>query len=95
MRLFNHEIEVRLRARWPWTHMKMHRRPYYRHFVWGKLSVIFGQPHLEPITVCAECGEATETKSAGDEFWTWCEGCQTVEGRTEEITMEEYEQRQG
>ncbi len=47
----------------------------------------------ETITVCKSCGEATEEKSIGDEGWTVCPGCKTIEGDTEEITLEEYENR--
>lgn len=48
---------------------------------------------LEPVTVCADCGEQVSGISAGDEGWTYCEGCNQVEGRTVEITTEEYEAR--
>jgi hypothetical protein len=40
-----------------------------------------------------ECG--TPTRETFDynqcEGWTVCPGCRTIEGRTEEITLEEYE----
>lgn len=91
MRIANYEFEARLSSLHKWTHMRLHRHEYYSHFVWGRLSVTFGQPHLEPVTVCAECREEIEGRSAGDESWSWCEGCQQVEGDTLEITMEEYE----
>lgn len=97
IKLFNYTIEFGT-ARWPWSHFKIHKgRPtrhgevYYYHIVWGKLSLVLGHPHLIPITVCSECMEQIEVKSAGDECWDYCEGCQQVEGNTEEITTEEYE----
>lgn len=37
--------------------------------------------------ICAECYGQTEEKSSGDEGWTVCECCQTVEGKTLEITV--------
>ncbi len=37
--------------------------------------------------ICAECYGQTEEKSRGDEGWTVCEGCQSVEGKTLEITV--------
>ena len=93
MKLLNHVLELNFRARNRFTHFRVHRRPYYTHVCWYKVSLLFGQPHLEPITVCADCGEQVSGISAGDEGWTYCEGCQQVEGRTLEITMEEYEAR--
>lgn len=94
MRLLNHVLEVNLRARRKWSDPVLIRQPYYSRFVIGKLSLLWGQPHLEPVTVCCDCGEATTGLSAGDESWTYCEGCQSIEPRTEEITTEEYERRQ-
>jgi formamidopyrimidine-DNA glycosylase len=91
MRLFNYVVEARLSARHPWTHLKNHRHETYRHLVWGRLSVIYGQPHLTPMRVCSECSEEIQAVSAGDESWDWCESCQQVEGDTETITLEEYE----
>lgn len=35
--------------------------------------------------ICAECSGQTHQKRAGDEGWTYCEGCQSVEGKTYEI----------
>jgi hypothetical protein len=105
MKILNHVIELSFRGRNKFTHMKLHRnyedrsryrsilaKPLWYHFVWWKISLIFGQPHLELVTVCGECwsGEIGEV-SAGDEGWTVCRNCQTIEGPTEEITMEEYE----
>lgn len=37
--------------------------------------------------ICAECYGQTEEKSSGDEGWTVCGSCQTVEGKTLEITV--------
>lgn len=63
----------------------------YKHLVWGKLSVIYGRPHLMPMIVCRDCYEEIQYKSAGDEIWNYCEGCNQVEGYTVEITTQEYE----
>lgn len=94
MRLFNHVLEVNIRARWPWSYFKVHDRAggYYKHVVWGKLSVIFGQPHLIPIQVHKGCG--AEAINLGDDGISYCTECETiVEGETEYITTEEYESR--
>jgi hypothetical protein len=89
VRIANYVIEARLSSLHKWTHMRLHKRSYYSHFVWGRLSVIFGQPHLEPVTVCAHCREAIQR--VGEDYLDYCEGCQSVEGDTVTITMEEYE----
>lgn len=95
MRIFNHVIELDARARWPFTHFRVHKHEMHTHIVWGKLSLIFGQPHLEPVRVCAECYEQIEVLRAGDEGWDYCENCHLTEGDTLEITTEEYEARHG
>ncbi len=91
MKIFNHVVECNFRAKRKWTDPVYARREYYTHFVIGKFSLFFGQPHLEPITVCAHCNEPIEVLSAGDECWNYCEGCQQTEGDTAEMTMEEFE----
>lgn len=95
MRILNHELEVKFSARHKWTHFKIHREKhgYYKHLVWGKLSIIFGQPHLVPITVCEHCNE--EIMRVGEDYLDYCEGCQSIEGPTVEITTEEYEALHG
>lgn len=45
----------------------------------------------DTIRVCSYCSEEIEIKSAGDESWDYCPGCEQIEGPTEEITIEEYE----
>ncbi len=91
MRILNYEIEFHTRARNKFTHFKIHKHETYRHICWWKFSLIYGHPHLMPMTVCADCYEEIDGKSAGDESWSWCEGCQQVEGDTLEIITEEYE----
>lgn len=102
MRAFNYVLEISLGSRHKWNHFRLHRHRtgphwsfghiYWRHLVWGPISVIFGQPHLVPVIVCKACGE--EIRLVGEDYLSWCEGCQSVEGETEEITTEEYERRQ-
>ncbi len=93
MRIGNYVLECHTRARHKYTHFRIHRRPYYSHLVWGRLSLLWGQPHLEPVTVCAECGGDIRALSTSDETWHVCEDCMQVEGQTCEITTEEYEAR--
>lgn len=87
--LFNYLFEARLSSRHKWSHMKLHKHEYWSHFVWGPISIVYGQPHLEPITVCAHCYEAITR--LGEDSLDWCEPCQSIEGETIEITTEEYE----
>lgn len=91
MKLLNHVVELNLRARNTLSHFRIHRRPYYTHVCWWKVSLIYGQPHLEPVTMCGGCSGIIKCVSAGDETWDVCEDCMQVEGGTLEITMEEYE----
>lgn len=91
MRIANYEFEARLSSLHKWTHMRLHRHEYYSHFVWGRLSVIFGQPHLTPITVCKDCREEISRVGYYGDSLSYCEGCQAVEGDTITITTEEYE----
>jgi hypothetical protein len=92
MKLFNYVIEVGT-ARWPWTHFRVHKYDTHRHIVWGKRSLIIGQPHLEEIAICA-CCRSTEIgeKGAGDESWTVCDDCGAIEQGYEYITMEQAEE---
>lgn len=50
----------------------------------------------DTVLVCAECGGKSEIKhqpcGEGD-YLNYCEDCQTLEGKTEEITEDEYERR--
>jgi hypothetical protein len=94
MKLFNHVVECHFRARRKWNDFKVFKEDYYTHVVWGRMSLIFGQPHLTPVRVCAHCYEEIQVLNSGDEWWDYCEGCHQVEGDTVEITMEEYEARQ-
>jgi hypothetical protein len=94
MKLFNHVLELDFRALRKWSDLKVFTCPYYTHVVWGKMSLIYGQPHLEPVRVCAHCYEEIKVLNAGDEWLDYCEDCHQVEGKTLEITMEEYEARQ-
>lgn len=94
LKLFNYILEVSNGALRPWSYFKIHRHSLYKHLVWGRLSISFGQPHLEEIGLCAVCG-STEIgeQQAGDEGWTVCDDCGSVEQGYEYITVEEAEKR--
>ena len=94
MKLFNYILEIRTHALRPWSHFRVHKYDTYRHLVWGKLSITFGQPHLEEIAICALC-ESVEISEQGmdDEYLTVCDDCGAVEQGYEYLTMEDAESR--
>lgn len=47
------------------------------------------------VVVCLDCGGEVVQKFSGDEGWGICQECGAVEGDTEEITVEEYDERVG
>ena len=47
----------------------------------------------ETVIVCAECSANQEIEIVGGDSLNYCPACRTIEGETEEITQEEYEQR--
>ena len=92
IRLFNYAIEISP-ANKKWNQFKVYDRDYYTHIVWGKLSFVFGQPHLEQIHVCSHCHEEIQGVGGPDECLNWCENCQQLEGDTEYLTIEQLEQK--
>jgi len=42
--------------------------------------------------ICTHCYEPTETLTAGDEMWEYCPNCHLMEGETEDIEEEEYDE---
>lgn len=92
MKLLNYIFEARLSARHKWTHFKVHKYELHRHIVWGKLSLIVGQPHLELVSICAVCqSPECHEVSAGDEGWTVCPDCGSIEQGYEYMTLEQAE----
>jgi hypothetical protein len=92
MKLFNYIIEVGFRSRHKWSHFKLHdnrRRLNYQHLIWGKLSILWGQPHLVEIECCEFCLDQVE--HMGEDGISVCEGCGIVEGHTKTLTAEEWE----
>lgn len=94
MKLFNYVIEVKLSSLQPWSHFRIHDYDTHKHLVWGRLSIIFGQPHLEIVSCCAVCESPNCREiAAGDEGWTHCPDCNSVEQGYEYMTLEEAEKR--
>lgn len=62
------------------------------HLVWWRLSILIENRKDEVFPVCAECGSPDIGEvSAGDEGWTVCQSCQTIEGGYQYISADEYE----
>jgi hypothetical protein len=93
--IFNWCIELHFRARKPWTHFKIWGLQYNtrgRHIVWGRMSLHFENVVEKCYPVCRECSSPDiGEKSAGDESFTVCDSCQTVEGGYAYISRAEYE----
>jgi hypothetical protein len=95
---FAYYIEIGLTARWDWTHFKIHRPTYrshqgfYRHLVWGKLSLSVSQPQIETVRVCSHCLDEIQVVSFGDDCLDHCESCQQTEGDTHEVSLWDFEQ---
>jgi hypothetical protein len=85
LQLGDFELELSNGSLQPWTHFCVHKHDYDTHIVAGRLSISFGMPGLEPVTCCAACGEPTTGLNAGDEYLTYCEGCQQLEPDTVEL----------
>ena len=78
----------------PWGHFKVHRYAYHTHVVAGRVSLEYGRPGLEEVALCAQCGSPSIGEvSAGDEGWTVCRDCGSVEQGYERVTLEEAERR--
>lgn len=79
----NYDVSVQLHARRPWTHFKIHNRAHIGvwHLVWGKLSIYVENATLPVYPTCGECGSTEIGEvSCGDEGWTVCPDCGTIEG---------------
>lgn len=89
---FNWIVEADLRARHRFSHFRIHRTEYSRHLVWGRLSILLTNWTIECHALCGECGSASIGGiGAGDESWTVCESCRSVEGRINYVNFVEYE----
>lgn len=89
---FDYEIEFSTHARHKWTHFKIHKYPIYTHLVWGKISLIWGQPMLEEYLVCNFC--YSDVQRIGEDYIDCCEECGIVEGNTSMLALKELEARQ-
>jgi len=64
----------------------------YWHFVWWKLSIIIENWALEQHAVCSQCNSSNiGEKSVGDEGWTVCSDCGSIEQGYKFVNLIEYE----
>lgn len=87
------DISINCRARCPWTHFKRHRLENGWHIVWGKLSIELQDWKAEVYAICAQCDSTDIGEvSHGDEGWTVCQDCQSVEQGYRYVNKREFEQ---
>ena len=74
------DIEFSNRARCEWTHFRVHKGEASRHIVWGRLSLVVEDGTAPVVATCAQCGSLEiGEEHAGDEGWTVCRDCRSVE----------------
>ena len=89
---FNWIVEANLRSRHSFSHFAIHRTDFSRHLVWGKISIVVTNWTIECHALCGECGSASiGSVSSGDEGWTVCDSCRSIEGKIEYVNYREYE----
>lgn len=74
------DIEISASALCEFTHMRRHRRDAGWHFVWWRFSCVIDDWTAEIYPLCAECDSPDIGEvSCGDEGWTVCRDCRSVE----------------
>lgn len=90
--ILNWDVSIRLSALCAWTHFKIHRRESYSHLVWGKLSITIENWTIECHALCAECDSPDVGEvSIGDEGFTVCQSCRSVEQGYRYVNLREFE----
>jgi len=88
------DVQLTNTARWGWTHFNKRKTETGWHLVWGKLSLLVEDGTLEVFPVCAECGSSSIGEQGyGDEGWTVCEDCRSIEQGYEYISYREASKR--
>lgn len=93
-----YRISLSTHARLPWTSIRVRNSqrngPWYKHFVWGRLSLRIDTPDLDEVQICPHCNGDVE--HLGEDGIDFCaEGCGCIEGdKTTYITVREAEARQ-
>jgi len=96
--ILNYHVDLNTRARRSWHEGLLKFRGAYGngiHWVWGRLSLSIEDLQAEVYPVCAECSSPDAREiSYGDEGWTVCPSCQSVEQGYRYVSLREYESLQ-
>lgn len=89
------DINAHLRARRKWREgPRWFKGDAERHFVWGRISVHVEDGEAEVVPTCAACdSDEIGEQSRGDESWTICTACRSVEQGYVYVSRREAERR--
>jgi hypothetical protein len=89
------DVTLSTTAKRAWTDLKVFRTESGgRHVAWGRLSLCVDDGTAECVPTCAECGsDEIGEVSAGDEGWTVCQSCRSIEQGYTYISIREVESR--
>lgn len=91
--LFKWDFRFGFTSRHKWSHFKLHKNEIGYHLVFGRFSAIIDNWTLEVHRICAECGSSDIREYyAGDEGWTICASCRSVEQGYEYVNLRKYEE---
>lgn len=80
------------RALRPWSYFKVHKTDTTWHLVWGSISLFIEDWTAKVYTCCKVCQSPDiGEKSLGDESWTICESCGSIEQGYRYLNKREWE----
>ena len=86
------DVSLNLRSRRRWNTVYYRRDSTELRLVWGRVSLHIEDWQAEVHPTCKQCGSADiAERSYGDEGWTVCDSCQSVEGGYVYVNKREYE----
>lgn len=87
-----YDIDINLRARRSWRTLYRTNSASRRRLVFGRLSVTLEDWQARIHPVCAQCRSSdVGERGYGDEGWTVCNSCESVEGGYVYVNLREYE----
>lgn len=85
-------IAIRFSSKRPLNYAKLTHNEFSHCLVWWRLSILIENWTIECHQVCAECGSSDIGEvSRGDESWTVCQDCRSVEQGYKYVNLREYE----